>query len=474
MTGFNKGSGPSRPVNDIRKATKMQVTETLSQGLKRAYKVVLPAQELAARLDGQLAEMKTKAKINGFRPGKVPVSYLKRVYGKSVMADVVQNAVTEANRKIVEDNGLRLANEPKIDFPTDQAEVEKALAAEGDLAYSVNIEVLPKFEVGSFADIELERMVLKVTDAEVDEAMQRLADRHRTFTPREAGEEAQSGDQATIDFVGKIDDVAFEGGSGADTDLVLGSNTFIPGFEDQLLGAKAGEERKVNVTFPETYGAANLAGKAAVFDVTVKAVSAPGVVEFNDEFAKGFGLEDLEKLKEAVRGNLQGEYDRMSAEKLKRGLLDSLDKRYTFELPESLVDQEFAGIWQQVEAEQQRSGKSFADENTTEEAARAEYRGIAERRVRLGLLLAEVGDKAEVKITDDEMSAALVERVRQFPGQEKAIWDYYRSNQEALASVRAPLFEAKVVEHIVSQSKVTDKEVSKEELMKQADETVPA
>jgi len=228
------------------------------------------------------------------------------------------------------------------------------------------------------------------------------------------------------------------------------------------------------VTFPETYGAANLAGKAAVFDVTVKAVSAPGVVEFNDEFAKGFGLEDLEKLKEAVRGNLQGEYDRMSAEKLKRGLLDSLDKRYAFELPESLVDQEFAGIWQQVEAEQQRSGKSFADENTTEEAARAEYRGIAERRVRLGLLLAEVGDKAEVKITDDEMSAALVERVRQFPGQEKAIWDYYRSNQEALASVRAPLFEAKVVEHIVSQSKVTDKEVSKEELMKQDDETVPA
>ena len=452
----------------------MQVTETLSQGLKRAYKVVLPAKDLAARLDGQLVEMKSKAKINGFRPGKVPVSYLKRVYGKSVMADVVQNAVTEANRKIVEDNGLRLASEPKIDFPTDQAEIEKALAAEGDLSYSVNIEVLPKFEIGSFADVELERLVLKVTDPEVDEAMQRLGDRNRSFTPREAGEEAQSGDKTTIDFLGKIDDVAFEGGAGTDTDLVLGSNTFIPGFEDQLLGAKAGEERKVNVTFPETYGAANLAGKAAVFDVTVKAVAAPGSVEFNDEFAKGFGLEDLEKLKEAIRGNLQGEYDRMSAEKLKRALLDALDKRYSFELPESLVEQEFGGIWQQVEAEQKRSGKTFADENTTEEAARAEYRGIAERRVRLGLLLAEVGDKAEVKITDDEMSAALVERVRQFPGQEKAIWDYYRNNQEALASVRAPLFEAKVVEHIVSQSKVTDKEVSKEELMKQDDEDVAA
>ena len=465
-----KEPGQRRPANEIRKATKMQVTETLSQGLKRAYKVVLPAKDLAARLDGQLVEMKSKAKINGFRPGKVPVSYLKRVYGKSVMADVVQSAVTEANRKIVEDNGLRLANEPKIDFPTDQAEIEKALAAEGDLSYSVNIEVLPKFEIGSFADVELERLVLKVTDPEVDEAMQRLADRNRSFTPREAGEAAQSGDKTTIDFLGKIDDVAFEGGAGTDTDLVLGSNTFIPGFEDQLIGAKAGEERKVNVTFPETYGAANLAGKAAVFDVTVKAVAAPGAVEFNDEFAKGFGLEDLEKLKEAIRGNLQGEYDRMSAEKLKRALLDALDKRYSFELPDSLVEQEFAGIWQQVEAEQKRSGKTFADENTTEEAARAEYRGIAERRVRLGLLLAEVGDKAEVKITDDEMSAALVERVRQFPGQEKAIWDYYRNNQEALASVRAPLFEAKVVEHIVSQSKVTEKEVSKEELMKQDDE----
>jgi trigger factor len=331
----------------------MQVTETLSQGLKRAYKVVLPAKDLAARLDGQLVEMKSKAKINGFRPGKVPVSYLKRVYGKSVMADVVQNAVTEANRKIVEDNGLRLANEPKIDFPTDQAEIERALAAEGDLSYSVNIEVLPKFEIGSFADVELERLVLKVTDPEVDEAMQRLGDRNRSFTPREAGEEAQSGDKTTIDFLGKIDDVAFEGGAGTDTDLVLGSNTFIPGFEDQLIGAKAGEERKVNVTFPETYGAANLAGKAAVFDVTVKAVAAPGAVEFNDEFAKGFGLEDLEKLKEAIRGNLQGEYDRMSGEKLKRALLDALDKRYSFELPESLVEQEFAGIWQQVEVEQQ-------------------------------------------------------------------------------------------------------------------------
>jgi len=226
----------------------------------------------------------------------------------------------------------------------------------------------------------------------------------------------------------------------------------------------------VNVTFPETYGAANLAGKAAVFDVTAKAVAKPGPVEINDDFAKGFGIESVEKLKDAVRTNLQGEYDRVSRAKLKRALLDVLDKRYTFELPEGLVEQEFNGIWQQVQAEQQRTGKTFADENTTEEKAREEYMTIAKRRVRLGLLLAEVGDKAELKVTDDELSAALVERVRQFPGQEKAVWDYYRNNAEALASVRAPIYEEKVVDHIISQAKVTEKAVSKEELMKEDEE----
>ena len=448
----------------------MQVTETLNQGLKRAYKVVLPAQDLAQRLDSQLVEMKDKVRINGFRPGKVPVAHLKRMYGKSVMAEVVQNAVNEVNRKIVDDNKLRLANEPKIDFPSDQAEVEKALEAKGDLNFAISLEVLPQFDIGKFDDVALERPVLKIEESEVDEAIQKMADRNRSYEARGEGEAAQSGDKVTIDFVGKIDDVAFEGGSATDTDLVFGSNTFIPGFEDQLVGIKAGEARKVNVTFPETYGAANLAGKAAVFDVTAKAVAKPGPVEINDDFAKGFGIESVEKLKDAVRTNLQGEYDRVSRAKLKRALLDVLDKRYTFELPEGLVEQEFNGIWQQVQAEQQRTGKTFADENTTEEKAREEYMTIAKRRVRLGLLLAEVGDKAELKVTDDELSAALVERVRQFPGQEKAVWDYYRNNAEALASVRAPIYEEKVVDHIISQAKVTEKPVSKEELMKEDEE----
>jgi len=448
----------------------MQVTETLSQGLKRAYKVVLPAQDLAARLDGQLSEMKDKARINGFRPGKVPVAHLRKIYGKSVMADVVQNAVNEVNRKIIDDNGFRLAGEPKIAFPEDQAEVERALEAQGDLAYTVDIEVLPKFEIGTFDDIALERPVYTSSESEIDEALVRMGERNRPFEPVADDRAAASGDKVTIDFVGKIDGVAFEGGTGADHELVLGSGSFIPGFEDQLIGAKVGQTPIVKVSFPADYGAAHLAGKEAHFDVTVKALAAPGEVKIDDEFAKGFGLENMDKLKEAIRGNLDGEYIRMSREKLKRALLDALDGRYSFDLPQGLVEAEFNGIWQQVEAEQKRTGKSFIDEGTTEEAARADYRKIAERRVRLGLLLAEVGEKSEVKVTDDELSAALVERIKQFPGQEKAVWDYYRNNAEALASVRAPLYEEKVVDYILGKTKVTDKPVSKDELMKQDDD----
>ena len=444
----------------------MQVTETLSQGLKRAYKVVLPAGDLAARLDGQLADMQGKARINGFRPGKVPMGHLKKLYGKSVMADVVQNAVNEVNRKILDDHGLRLAGEPKINFPEDRAEVEKALAAQGDLAYTVDLEVLPKFDVGGFDDVQLEKRVYSASESEIDEAVARLAERNRTYVAREDGAAAVNGDKTTIDFTGKIDGELFEGGAGTGHELVLGSNSFIPGFESQIEGARAGEDREVKVSFPADYGAAHLAGKEAVFDVKVHTVAAPSELKIDDEFAKGFGLESLDKLKEAVRANVEGEYAKASREKLKRALLDALDKRYSFDLPEGLVTQEFDGIWRQVEDEQKRSGKTFADENTTEEAARADYKKIAERRVRLGLLLAEVGEKAEVKVTDEEVSAALVERVRQFPGQEKAVWDYYSKNAEALATVRAPIYEEKVVDYVIGKCHVTEKPVSKEELLK--------
>ena len=448
----------------------MQVTETLSEGLKRGYKVVVPAAELATKLDAQLADLKDKVRINGFRPGKVPVGHLRRLYGKSVMAEIVQNTVTEANRKIVEDHGIRLAQEPQVEFPTDQAEVEKALEAKGDLAYNVSVEILPKFEIGSFEDLALERKVAVVSEEEIEASLRRMADNNRVFTPREEGAAAQSGDKVSVDFTGRVDGETFEGGTGEDIDVILGSDTFIPGFEGQLIGMKVGEQRLVKVTFPEAYAAAALAGKPAEFDVTAKVISAPGEVTFDDAFAKGFGFDEFAKLKDAVRTQIETDYNRASRDKLKRSLLDALDKRYSFELPPGLVEQEFTAVWQQVENEQKQSGKSFADEGTTEDAARADYRRIAERRVRLGLLLAEVGEQAKVQVSDDEISRSLVERARQFPGQEQAVWDYYRKNAEALASLRAPIFEEKVVDHIVAQAMVTDVTVAKEDLFKLEEE----
>ncbi len=445
----------------------MQVTEVSSQGLKRAYKVVLPAADLASRLEGELAGMKDKVKINGFRPGKVPMAHLKRLYGRSVMGDIVQNAVNEANRKIVEDNGLRLAMEPKIDLAGDQADVERAMEAEGDLAFTVAVEMLPKFETGTFEAIELERQVAPVDDAEVNKALERMADQNRVFHPKENVEAvAETGDKLTIDFEGKMNGEAFEGGAGKDIELVIGSDTFIPGFEAQLIGAKVGEARKVDVKFPDNYLSAPLAGQDASFDVDVKTIAAPEKVDLHDAFAKQFGFDDIAALTGALRGRLEDEFSKASRDKLKRALLDALDKRYSFELPEGLVEQEFGNIWRQVVAEQQKSGRSFEDDGSTEETARADYRRIAERRVRLGLVLAEVGESAGLKVDDNEVTKSLVELVRQYPGQEKEVWEFYRKNPQALAELRAPLFEEKVVDHIIGQAKVTDRTVSREDLFK--------
>ena len=450
----------------------MQVTEISTQGLRRQYKVVLPAADLASRLQGELVGMKDKVRINGFRPGKVPLAHLKRLYGRSMMGEIVQNAVNEANRKIVEDNGLRLALEPKIDLASDQAEVERAMAAEGDLSFTVAVETIPTFETGSFEDLALERQVVEISDEEVGRSIDSLANTNRVFTAKE-GEDAVAadGDRLRIDFEGRIDDVPFEGGKGEDTELVLGSGNFVPGFEQQLVGAKAGEERRIAVSFPADYASGDLAGKEATFDVTVKEVAAPGEMAIDDEFAKEFGFDDLEGLRGAIRTRMQEDFSRASRDRIKRSLLDALDKRYSFDLPEGLVSQEFDNIWRQIEGEQKRTGRTFAHENTTEEAARAEYRRIAERRVRLGLVLAEVGEKAGIKVDDAEVGKALVELTRQFPGQEKMVWDHYSKHPQALSTLKAPLFEEKVVDHIVAQAKVTERTVSREELfMPQDDE----
>jgi trigger factor len=430
---------------------------------------------LRHRLDGQLAELKDKVRLNGFRPGKVPVAHLKKVYGKSIMADVVQEAINEANKQILDEKGLRLALEPKVELPEDQAAIEATLQAKGDLSYKVALEVLPKFEVGTFDDIALERPVTEVSDTDVDSAVDRLADGRKSYTPKAEGAKAENGDRVTVDFVGKIDGEEFEGGTSKDIDVVLGTNTFIPGFEEQLLGVAAGEKRTIEATFPENYANRQLAGRKSTMDVDVKAVAAPEPFTIDDEFAKSLNIESLDKLKEMVRGNISNEYAKASRDKLKRRLLDALDKRYAFDLPEGLVNQEFESIWRQVEAEQKASGRTFADENTTEEAGRADYRRIAERRVRLGLLLAEVGAKADVKVSDEELTGALIARARAYPGQEKQVWDFYRKNPQAMAELRAPIYEEKVVDHIVGLAKVTDLPVSREELLRvEEDETSPS
>jgi trigger factor len=452
----------------------MQVTETRSEGLKREYKVVLPAGDLASRVENQLNEIRAKAQIKGFRPGKVPVAHLRRLYGRSIMAEVMQEAVNDANRKIVEDNALRLAGAPKIDLAKDEAELEKAFEAKADLSYIVALEVLPKIEVGSFGDVQVERLVADIPDSEIDDNVKKLAERNRPFTVKDGEPVAENGDKATIDFVGKVGGEVFQGGSAEDVDLVLGSGSFIPGFEEQLVGLKPGEQRTINVTFPETYGEASLAGKPAEFAVRLKALAAPGELTIDDDFAKGLGFENLEKLREMLRASLEREASLVSRRKWKRELLDALDKKYAFDLPEELVAREFDAIWRQAEAELKASGRTLDDEGTTEEQERATYRKIAERRVRLGLALAEIGDSAGVKVSDEEVAQALYERARQYPGMEKQFVDFYRGNPERLAEIRGPLFEEKVIDYVLGQSKVTDRHASKDELVKLVEEAEKA
>ncbi|MGI6244351.1 MAG: trigger factor [Pseudochelatococcus sp.] len=440
----------------------MQATETLSEGLKREFKVVVPATELESRLSSELAGLKDRVRINGFRPGKVPAAHLRRLYGQSVMADVVQNAINEANRKIVEDNSLRLAGEPKVSLPEDKDEIDAVIAAKRDLAFSVAVEILPTFEIKPLEGVALEREVAEIPETEVDEAIARIARESRPFSEKDGA--AESGDRVLIDFVGSIDGTPFEGGTSQDVRVEIGSNSFIPGFEDQLIGATKGEERTIVTTFPENYQAAHLAGKEASFAVTVKGVETPGETVVDDEFAKGVGFDSLDALKNVIRGSLERDFEAQTRRKVKKKLLDALDGQYDFDLPPSLVEQEFAGVWQQVVADLKQAGRTFEDEGSTEEASKADYRKIAERRVRLGLVLAEVGDRAGVNVTDDEVTRGVVERARQFPGQEKAVWDFYNKNPQALAEIRAPIFEEKVIDHLLAQVTVTDRTVTREEL----------
>ena len=452
----------------------MQVTETLSDGLKREYQVTVPASDLEARVIERLGDLKDRVRINGFRPGKVPVSHLKKVYGRAVMAETIEAIIREMNAKIVSDHGLKLAMEPKVTIPNEEIEVEKVIGGQSDLAYTLALEVLPKIELADFKGIKLERLVAEVTEAEVGEALGKIAEQNRPFAAKGEGAKVEKGDRVVIDFAGKLDGQPFEGGSGGDVGINVGSGTFIPGFEDQLIGMSAGETRQVKVTFPAGYPAEQLAGKEAEFEVMAKSIEVPTSVTVDDAFAKSLGLESLDKLKEAVKARLQQEHLVQSRQKIKRRLLDALDGLHQFALPPTLAEEEFKNVWNAVESDLKAQGRTFEDEGTTEEKAREEYRAIADRRVRLGLVLAEIGDKNNISVTDDEITRSIVERTRQFPGREQEIWEHYRKNPAAVAGVRAPIFEEKVVDFLIELATVTDKPVSREELYKDDEDSAPA
>jgi trigger factor len=444
----------------------MQVTETLAEGLKHEFQISVPASDLDAKADARLVDLRGKVRINGFRPGKVPVSHLKKVYGRSVMAETVEQTIRDTNSQIFTERGFRLATEPKVTMPTEEKAVEDILTGKSDLTYTVSIEVVPAIQLADFKSFAVEKPVVDVTDADVDEAIKRIAEQNRTYAAKSEGAKAETGDRVAISFKGTIDGTPFDGGTGENLPIVLGSGQFIPGFEEQLLGIAVGETRTLKVSFPKNYGAEKLAGQPAEFETSVTLIEAPQETTIDDEFAKTLGLESLDKLKEAARERLSAELAGVTRQRVKRVLLDRLDESHRFEAPPSLIDEEFKLMWNSIKAEMDSNGKTFAEEGTTEEAATEEYRKIADRRVRLGLVLSEIGEKNKITVTDDEVSRAVIERARQMPGREKEVWDYYRNNANALAQLRAPIYEDKVVDFILELANVTEKKVTREELLK--------
>jgi trigger factor len=435
----------------------MQVTETLNEGLKRGYNIVVTADELSAKVDEKLVEARPEIEMKGFRKGKVPMALLKKQYGQRLMGEAMQESIDGAMSKHFEDSGDRPAMQPAVKMTNDDWK-------EGDdIHVEMSYEALPTIPEVDLKKIKLEKMIARADEASVDEALANLAETAQDFADRKKGTKAKDGDQVTIDFLGKVDGEAFEGGAAEDYPLVLGSNSFIPGFEAQLVGVKLGEEVEVNVTFPEEYGAENLAGKDAVFECKIKAVKAPKAAEINDELATKFGAEDLAALTGQITERLEAEYAGAARAVQKRHLLDALDKMVKFELPPSLVEAEAGQIAHQLWHDE---NPDVQGHDHPEIVSTDEHNTLAERRVRLGLLLAELGQKAEIQVTDAEMTQAMMNQARQYPGQEREFFEFVQQNPQMQQQMRAPLFEDKVVDYVFELATLTDKEVSKDELQK--------
>jgi trigger factor len=446
----------------------MQVVQKSTEGLSRVIAVTIPAADLTARLDAKAAEIAPKMKLKGFRPGKVPVSHVKKSFGRDMMGEIVNDAINESSQKALDEAKVRPAAPAEMKLTSD---MDKVLAGSDDLAYEMALEVMPDFTPVDPKTLKLERPVYEASDADIDEALKELAGQAKSYEDKKGKTvKAAEGDQLTIDFLGKLDGVPFDGGAAEDADLVIGSGRFIPGFEEQLKGAKVGEEKTIEVTFPEDYQAKNLAGKLATFDVKVKAIKAEAETKIDDEFATRIGLESLDKLKDLLRQNLNQQYAGAARFKLKRALLDALDAAHSFDLPPKMVEAEFDGIWKQVEADKETGRLTPEDAKKSDKKLKEEYRKIAERRVRLGLVLAEIGRANNVGVSDQELNNAIMQEARNYPGQERAVLDFYRQNPGAAAQMRAPIYEEKVCDLIFTLAEVKDTPISKEELLKDEDE----
>lgn len=447
----------------------MQVTEANTDGLKRQLRVVIGAGELEDKLSERLQQLKGQVRIKGFRPGKVPVAHLRKVYGRSVMAEVVERALSEATEQAISDRNERPAMQPDVKLSEDKDELEKIMSGEADLAYTLSFEVLPEFTLTDLSKLKLVKPVAEVPADEIDKSVENLRQGSVAYESEE-GRKAGTDDRLTIDYVGKIDGEEFEGGSGEDMFIVIGKGGFIPGFEEGLEGATAGEDRVIKATFPDTYPVADLANKEATFDVKVKDVAAPSLPELDDAFAEKMGLESVASLRDAVTEQLRQDYERASRGQLKRAILDALNDAHKFELPPTMVDTEFEAIWKQVTEGLEQAERTFEDEGKTEESARQEYREIAERRVRLGLVLSDIGDKNELTVSEEELGRKIVEQARRYPGQEQQVYEYLTKTPQALAQLRAPLYEDKVVDFVAELADVETKEVSSEELFADDDD----
>jgi len=446
----------------------MQVVEKSNEGLSRVIAVTIPAAELNQKLDAKLKEVAPQMKLKGFRPGKVPMSHVKKTFGRDLMGEIVNDALNTSSQKALDDAKVRPAAPAEMKLTSD---MDKVIAGTEDLAYEMALEVMPDFTPTDIKKLKLERPTYEASDADLDEALTELAGQAKSYVEKTGKTvKAAEGDEVTIDFLGKLDGEPVEGGAAEDTQLGIGPNRFIPGFEAQPKGAKVGGGKVLNVTFPEDYQAAHLAGKAVTFDVKVKAIKAEAPAVVDEDFAKRIGIESLDKLKELLRTNLNQQYTGAARFKLKRSLLDALDKAHDFALPPKMVEAEFDGIWQQVQADKEAGRLPEEDAKKSEKKLKEEYQKIAERRVRLGLVLAEIGRANNVQVTDQELNNAIMNEARNYPGQERQVLDFYRQNPNAAAQMRAPIYEEKVCDLIFDTAKVTDTPITKEELLKEDDD----